>query len=110
MRCITNAACPCRHLSQTAGWYVNNAVLCPQIYGRFLEFVRGEPGAAARFYDAALKQDTSQSLLALTAAEGAADGIRAAAGGIDETVDGLCVINAQVCAANRLICTCPCIH
>lgn len=67
-----------------------------QVYARFLEYVRGEPGAASRFFEAAVKQDTSESLLALTSAEGTADGIRAATGQIDEKVDGLCVINAQV--------------
>lgn len=66
-----------------------------QVYGRFLEWVRFETGAAARYYDAALKAGTSESLLALTAAEGGASGL-SAAGQIDEKVDGLAVINAQV--------------
>jgi hypothetical protein len=66
-----------------------------QVYGRFLEIVRAEPGAAARYYEAALKAGTSESLLALTAAEGGAAGL-SAAGQIDEKVDGLAVINAQV--------------
>jgi hypothetical protein len=67
-----------------------------QVYGRFLEFIKAEPGAAGRFYDAAVKAGTSESLLALTAAEGGAAGL-SAAGQIDEKVDGLVVINAQVC-------------
>lgn len=67
-----------------------------QVYGRFLEYVANSPGAAGRFYDAALKAGTSESLLALTAAEGGAAGL-SAAGQIDEKVDGLAVINAQVC-------------
>ena len=66
-----------------------------KVYGRFLEFVRNEPGAAGRFYEAALKAGTSESLLALTAAEGGAAGL-AAAGQIDERTDSLVVINAQV--------------
>jgi hypothetical protein len=66
-----------------------------KIYGRYLEFVRAEPGSAGRFYDAALKAGTSESLLSLTAGEDGASGL-AVAGLIDEKVDGLVVINAQV--------------
>jgi hypothetical protein len=66
-----------------------------QVYARFLEYVRNEPGAAGRFYEAAIKEGTSESLLALTAAEGGAAGLTAA-GQIDEKTDGLAVINAQV--------------
>jgi hypothetical protein len=66
-----------------------------QVYGRFLEFVRNEPGAASRFYEAALKQGSSESLLALTTSEGGTAGLHAA-GQIDEKTDGLAVINAQV--------------
>jgi hypothetical protein len=66
-----------------------------QVYACFLEYVRNEPGAASRFYEAAIKAGTSESLLALTAAEGGTAGL-AAAGQIDEKVDGLAVINAQV--------------
>jgi hypothetical protein len=66
-----------------------------QVYARFLEYVRNEPGAASRFYEAAIKAGTSESLLALTAAEGGTAGL-AAAGQIDEKIDGLAVINAQV--------------
>lgn len=67
-----------------------------QIYARFLEYVRCEVSAAARYYEAAQKQGTGDSLLALTTScEGAAAGL-AAAGQVDEKVDGLAVINAQV--------------
>lgn len=55
------------------------------MYGRFLEYVRNEPGAAARYYKAAIKAGTSESLLALTTAEGGAAGL-SAAGSIDEKV------------------------
>jgi hypothetical protein len=65
------------------------------VYARFLEYVRNEPGAASKFYEAAIKEGTSESLLALTAAEGGAAGLTAA-GQIDEKTDGLAVINAQV--------------
>lgn len=65
------------------------------MYGRFLEFVHNEPGAASRFYEAALKQGTSESLLALTASKGGTAGLNAA-GQIDEKADGLAVISAQV--------------
>lgn len=71
------------------------ALHCAQVYARFLEYVRNEPSAASKFYEAASKAGTSESLLALTAAEGGTAGL-AAAGQIDEKVDGLAVINAQV--------------
>lgn len=56
-----------------------------QVYGRFLEYVRNEPGAAGRYYEAAMKAGTSESLLALTTAEGGAARL-SAAGQIDEKV------------------------
>jgi hypothetical protein len=50
------------------GTRVRLTVMMPlQVYGRFLEFIRAEPGAAGRFYGAAVKAGTSESLLALTA-------------------------------------------
>lgn len=65
-----------------------------QIYGRFLEYVRCETSSASRYYEAALKQGSTDSLLALaSSSEGAAAGL-AAAGQIDEKTDGLAVINA----------------
>jgi Tfp pilus assembly protein PilF len=36
------------------------------VYGRFLEFVRNEPGTAAKYYSEALKHGTSESMLAMT--------------------------------------------
>lgn len=69
------------------------------MYGRFLEYIKNEPGAAGRFFEAAVKAGTSESLLALTSAEGGAAGL-AAAGQIDEKTDGLVVINAQVSACS----------
>jgi hypothetical protein len=74
-----------------------------KVYARFLEFVRNEPGAAARFYDAAVKAGTSESLVSLTAGEEGATQLTCVAGTIDEKVDGLVIINAQVRVAHALV-------
>jgi PAS domain-containing protein len=68
-----------------------------KVYGRFLEFVRNEhePGTAARYYEEALKQGTSESLLAMTAGQPGGEALAAAVGSIDEKSDGLVIINTQ---------------
>ncbi len=66
-----------------------------KVYGRFLEFVKNDPWTAAKYYDEATKQGTTESLLSMTAGQNGAEGL-AAAGSIDEKVDGLVIINAQV--------------
>ncbi|WIA14496.1 hypothetical protein OEZ85_003018 [Tetradesmus obliquus] len=66
-----------------------------KVYGRFLEFVRNEPGTAAKYYEEALKQGTSESLLAMTAGQPGGEALAAAVGSIDEKTDGLVIINTQ---------------
>uniref|UniRef100_A0A383VUJ6 PAS domain-containing protein n=1 Tax=Tetradesmus obliquus TaxID=3088 RepID=A0A383VUJ6_TETOB len=66
-----------------------------KVYGRFLEFVRNEPGTAAKYYEEALKQGTSESLLAMTAGQPGGEALAAAVGSIDEKNDGLVIINTQ---------------
>lgn len=70
--------------------YPNNGRLM-KVYGRFLEYVRNEPWIASRFYDEAMKQGTTESLLSLTRGQSG----ESAAGTINEKVDGLVIINAQ---------------
>ena len=64
------------------------------MYGRFLEYVRNDPWTANKFYDEALKQGTTESLLSLTRGEAGSNNL-SAAGSINEKVDGLVIINAQ---------------
>jgi PAS domain-containing protein len=65
-----------------------------KVYGRFLEFVRNEPGTAAKYYSEALKHGTSESMLAMTG-EANIKELTAAVGVINEKSDGLVIINAQ---------------
>jgi PAS domain-containing protein len=66
-----------------------------KVYGRFLEFVRHKPGTAAKYYEEALRQGTSESLLAMTAGQPGGEALAAAVGPIDEKSDSLVIINAQ---------------
>jgi PAS domain-containing protein len=66
-----------------------------KVYGRFLEFVRNEPGTAAKYYEEALKQGTAESLLAMTAGQPGGEALATAVGPIDEKNDGLVIINTQ---------------
>lgn len=85
--------CDTRLLSVEVGWPCVCCVLeCPST---LLSLTFAATGAASRFYEAALKQGTTESLLALMAAEGGAAAL-SAAGQVDEKTDGLVVINAQV--------------
>eukprot|EP00878_Enallax_costatus_P028503 GHUV01030791.1.p1 GENE.GHUV01030791.1~~GHUV01030791.1.p1 ORF type:complete len:425 (+),score=126.62 GHUV01030791.1:655-1929(+) len=72
--------------------YPNNGKLL-KVYGRFLEYVRNEPWTASKYYAEALKQGTGESLLNMTRGQTGSD--LAAAGTINEKVDGLVIINAQ---------------
>jgi PAS domain-containing protein len=66
-----------------------------KVYGRFLEFVRNDPWTAAKYYEEALKQGTSESMLAMTAGQAGSEVLAAAVGSINEKTDGLVIINAQ---------------
>jgi PAS domain-containing protein len=74
--------------------YPDNGKLL-KVYGRFLEFVRNDPWTAAKYYDEALKQGTSESLLAMTAGQAGSERLTAAIGANDEKSDGLVIINSQ---------------
>lgn len=81
--------CCCRVLER----YPNNGKVL-KVYGRFLEYVRNDPWTAGRYYDEALKLGTTESLLSMTQGQAGSESL-AAAGTVNEKVDGLVIINAQ---------------
>lgn len=85
--CVVLAAC-----SVLERYPTNGKLL--KVWGRYLEFVRNDPGTAARYYEEAVRQGTAESMLAMTAGQGGTDGL-AAMGTLNERVDGLIIINAQ---------------
>lgn len=64
-----------------------------KVYGRFLEYNRNDPYTASKYYEEAMKQGTSESLLNMARSQAGND--EAFAGSVNEKVDGLVIINAQ---------------
>eukprot|EP00879_Flechtneria_rotunda_P013062 GHRR01013642.1.p1 GENE.GHRR01013642.1~~GHRR01013642.1.p1 ORF type:complete len:1083 (+),score=308.01 GHRR01013642.1:2122-5370(+) len=73
--------------------YNNNGRLL-KVYGRFLEHVRNDPWTASKFYEEAIRQGTTESLLSMTVGGQGTDAF-SAAGTVNEKMDGLVIINAQ---------------
>jgi PAS domain-containing protein len=87
-----NGLCLCYTFRVLERYPSNGKVL--KVYGRFLEFVRNEPGTAAKYYTEALKHGTSESMVAMTG-QARNEALTAAVGAINEKIDGLIIINAQ---------------
>eukprot|EP00775_Hariotina_reticulata_P009651 gene9651-9811_t len=71
-----------------------------KVYGRFLEYVQNDPWNASKYYNEALKQGTTESLMSLTTGSVNAKGVDAATrivsamGPVDEKTDAIIIINA----------------
>ncbi|KAI8474715.1 MAG: hypothetical protein J3K34DRAFT_518018 [Monoraphidium minutum] len=83
--------------------YPNNGRLL-KVYGRFLEYCKNDPWTANRYYMEAMKQGTTESLMALIGGgKDSAEGITQTLGSVNEREDGLVIINASglIMAVNK---------
>ncbi|GBF95600.1 hypothetical protein Rsub_08582 [Raphidocelis subcapitata] len=76
-------------------------------YGRFLEWVRNDPGHAQRYYEEATKVGLQDSLLDLIGGGTGEGASQLVAGGLDEKQDGICIINSggTILAVNKTLYT-----